>query len=296
MTQPYMFVPAIFLLAAPVAAHWQARSETPSHESQILLRAINHRIVNSRYARIDDFAAKTVGSDFFAIGRDGEWLDREQYISVLREEQEQVEVYYEDVRMHDFGNSALIHAVATIVKQDGSKDHIRYTDVYVRSDVWWRLVASQETILAATSAISQNKGEMFDIVPWNGRDPEGDDASILQILNDQYVDAFRRADVSWYAAHLAPDYVVTSGDGSFDDRAAALADFAIPYFDKNIASFPVDDVKIRRFGDIAIIHAENDYVLKGGRKGVNRYTDIWRKTGNRWQCVSAHITVHKTPQ
>jgi hypothetical protein len=73
---------------------------------------------------------------------------------------------------------------------------------------------------------------------WQGRDPGGDDIAILRTLNENYVNAFREADVAWYDAHLAPDYVVVSGDGSFHDRAAALANFAKPSFATFMKSFP----------------------------------------------------------
>ena len=78
-------------------------------------------------------------------------------------------------------------------------------------------------------------------------------------------------------------------------RVCDLADFAKPYFAEGIAEFPLDKVRIRRFGDVALIHAENAYTLKDGRRGVNRYTDIWAKRGGRWWCVAAHITVYKAP-
>jgi ketosteroid isomerase-like protein len=295
MMQPYLFIPSIFLLANPVSGDWQASAEMPVHVGETLLRVINHRMVSSRYARTDDFAVKTIADDFFAVGDDGAWLDRDGYVRRLGEKKEQAEVYYDDVRVQNFGSYALIHAVATIVSSDASKKHVRYTDAYVRSHSGWQLVASQETILGPDSAIAINMGKAPDIKPSDGPDPQGDDISVLRLLNDRYVDSFRRADVSWYAAHLAPSYVVTSGNGSFDDRAAALTDFGVPYFEKNIASFPVDDVKIRIFGELAIIHAENDYQLKDGRRGISRYTDIWRKVDGRWMCVSAHITVYKSP-
>lgn len=294
--QPYLFIPSMFLLANPVSGTWQANAEMSVHVGDTLLRAINHRMVSSRYARTDDFAVKTIADDFFAIGSDGAWLDREQYVRRLGEKKEQVEVYYDDVRLQNFGSYGLIHAVATIVSSDATKKHVRYTDTYVRGRSGWQLVASQETILGPDSAITPNEGSAPDIKPSYRPDPEGGDLSVLRVLNDRYVDAFRKADVSWYAAHLAPSYFVTSGDGSFDDRAAALTDFGIPYFEKNITSFPVDDVKIRIFGELAIIHAENDYQLKDGRQGTNRYTDIWRKIDGRWMCVSAHITVYRLPR
>jgi ketosteroid isomerase-like protein len=60
-------------------------------------------------------------------------------------------------------------------------------------------------------------------------------------------------------------------------------------------SFPVTNVAIRRFGDVALIHAENPYERTDGRKGANRYTDIWHKRDGRWLCVAAHVTRHKLP-
>ena len=114
-------------------------------------------------------------------------------------------------------------------------------------------------------------------------------------LNEQYVAAFRHADVAWYGAHLAPDYVVVYGDGSLHDRDAALADFAQPYFATHLKSFPVGLPHIRRHGDLAVVRAENDYRRKDGRRGINRYTDLWLERNGRWQCIAAHITVHKPP-
>ena len=62
-----------------------------------------------------------------------------------------------------------------------------------------------------------------------------------------------------------------------------------------MSSFPVDKVTVRRFHHVALIHAENAYQLKDGRKGVSRYTDIWQKRDGRWLCIAAHISVHRAP-
>ena len=83
-------------------------------------------------------------------------------------------------------------------------------------------------------------------------------------------------------------------DGSFHDRGRALEAFAQPGFAASMRSFPVDKVRVRGFGEIALIHAENDFEPKDGRSGINRYTDTWHKQqdGN-WRCVTAHITTFK---
>ena len=286
--------PGFFILQANAATGPGQTSPGCQRETTgRLLRAINHRMVASRFAKDDTFAAMAVADDFFAIGRDGAWLSRDEFIGKGGEAGPPVAVYYDEVRPQIDETSAVIHGVATVVGANGMTRKFRYTDAYVLTGSGWRLVACQDTELAEGVSEAVNRGAAPAHPAWAGPGPKGDDKTVLRMLNDQYVASFREANVGWYDAHLAPDYVVTFGDGSFHDRAAALADFAIPYFADTIASFPVDSVSVRLFGDMAIIHAENDYRLKDGRVGVNRYTDIWRKHGNRWQCLSAHITVHR---
>lgn len=271
----------------------EACSAMERGEADPLLRAVNHRLVVSRFAKGDDFAATIVADDFLAIGQDGAWLGRAEFIAKCRAVGSPVAVSYDEVHPQIDDASAVVHGVATILHADGATRKVRYTDAYVRAGSRWRLVACQDTELADGISATMDKGTAPAHRPWSEPDPAGDDATVLRALNERYVASFREANVGWYDAHLAPDYVVTFSDGSFHDRAAALADFAIPYFADTIASFPVDNVSIRVFADLAIIHAENDYRLKDGRTGINRYTDIWRKRGGRWQCLSAHITVYR---
>lgn len=108
----------------------------------------------------------------------------------------------------------------------------------------------------------------------------------LRAVNHAHVQA-------WYDAHLASDYLVVFGDGSFHDKGSLLAAAAPPV--TSFESFPTTNVAIRRFGDVALIHAENPFARKDGRNGVNRYTDIWHKRDGRWVCIAAHVTRHKLP-
>ena len=189
----------------------------------------------------------------------------------------------------------MLHAVFEALHRDGKVAKTRYTNVFVWNGAAWRLVSAQDTLIKDTVEVRQQTATVPAHAPWPGHDPSGDDLDVLRTLNENYVKAFREADVAWYDAHLAPDYVVASGDGSFHDRSAALANFAKPSFATYMKTFPVDKVTIRRFDDVALIHAENAYELKDGRKGVSRYTDIWQKQNGRWRCIAAHITVHKAP-
>jgi ketosteroid isomerase-like protein len=260
------------------------------------LRSINHRFVDAFVESDHAFMSALVDADFVRTTSKGEWQDRDRFVAEFRRPPGMVGASYDDVHVRVFGDVALVHAVFEALLADGTQRKVRYTDVYRFSGEAWRLVSGQNSVLGDGVPVGLQRGVVPAHEPWTGRDPVGADRDVLLALNASYVNAFREADVGWYDAHLAPDYVVVSSDGSLKDRAAALADFAKPVFATSIRSFPVDKVNVRLFGDIAVIHAENAYELKDGRKAVARYTDIWRRQPDgSWKCIAAHITAHKAP-
>jgi ketosteroid isomerase-like protein len=113
------------------------------------------------------------------------------------------------------------------------------------------------------------------------------DLHILQELNRQYIRSVAEADIGWFKAHLSEDFLNSNPDGSLSDRAAFLAQIAKP---ASISSLQVSDVRIRRMGDVAIIHARTTYHKQDGAAGAGRYTDVWIHQGGGWVCVAAHVT------
>jgi ketosteroid isomerase-like protein len=49
-------------------------------------------------------------------------------------------------------------------------------------------------------------------------------------------------------------------------------------------------VRIRIFGDVALIHARTTYKKPNGEPAAGRYTDVWARQGGGWLCVAAHVT------
>lgn len=275
------------LSAAPVPSDAVAEAQ---------LRAINHRYVNAFVVADYDYMEALTASDFLLMDTKGNWLERPQHLDMMRKPSGAGQVSYDDVRVRLFGSVALLHGVFESVDQQNTVRRVRYTDVYQWDGAGWKLINAQNTHLRDGVVKQQRVGAAPEHGAWQGVDPEGEDKEVLHVLNANYVRAFREADVAWYSAHLASDYVVVNSDGSFDDRAGALAEFAKPVFATHIRSFPVDKVRVRQFDDVALIHAENDYEMKDGRKGINRYTDIWHKQGDgSWKCIAAHITTFKVP-
>jgi uncharacterized protein (TIGR02246 family) len=267
----------------------------PTAIAEAQLRATNHRFVNAFALADYEFMDALTASDFFMIGNNGDWIDCTRHLDAMKKTSVTGGLSYDDVRVRLFGTVALLHGVFEAIAADGSPRRVRYTDVYHWSGSKWLLVSAQNTPLRESVAKYLHRGTTPPFARWQRVDPMGDDLDVARELNEDYVRAFREADVAWYDAHLTPDYVVTSGDGSFNDRAKAIENFARPTFSTNIKSFPVSDVRIRCFDDIAVVHAENAYELKDGREGVNRYTDIWHKQSDgRWKCIAAHITTYRT--
>lgn len=265
-------------------------SVTAASPSEAPLHSLHRRVVELPEAAAlpDD----VVADDFRMLASDGRRVDRAGLPAALPAVADRLV----EARARHFGSTALVQA---LVERPGagssSPQHLRRTDVFARAGTAWRLVATQATRVGEGVPVELQRGAVPPHAPWTGEDPRGDAIDVLRRLNERYVQSFRECDVGWYDAHLAPDYVVTNGDGSFVDRAGALAAFARPVFATRMRRFPVDDVHIRRVGPLALIEAENAYELNDGRTGVSRYTDIWHESGGRWTCVSAHITVVKAP-
>ena len=292
---PSSVIAPLFVFAGLVGGEANAAPVPAPELAEAQLRAINHRFVESFVAAYGEFMDVLTGEDFLQMASDGARQSRAEFVAQMKKPAPLDGATYDDVRVRLFGPVALLHAVFEGLHRDGTVVKVRYTDVYVWNGAAWRLVSVNNTLIKDAAAARQQTGMAPAHAPWRGQDPAGDDLAVLRTLNDNYVKAFREADVAWYDAHLAPDYVVVSGDGSFHDRAAALANFGKPSFATHMKSFPVDKVTIRRFDDVALIHAENAYELKDGRKGVSRYTDIWHKENGLWRCIAAHITAHKAP-
>lgn len=285
------WIAPLFVMAAAGAT----AAPVPSPElAEAQLRAVHQRALQAQWVRADAAFMETLTeAGSMHTGLDGHWNDRAAFLAGTRPALQGAAV--QELRVRLFGPVALLHALVETLPAEGGLQAHRSTEVYRWNGTAWRLVGSQMTPLRAPGARRIHSAAAPAHGGWRGEEPAGEPDAVLHALNESYVNAFRNADVAWYDAHLAPDYVVISGDGALHDRGAALVDFAKPTFAMHIRSFPVDRVQVRRFEHVALISAENAYELKDGRKGINRYTDIWVQGDAGWRCVAAHITVHKAP-
>jgi len=109
---------------------------------------------------------------------------------------------------------------------------------------------------------------------------------LLRELNAHYVRSVAQSDVAWFDANLSADFLNTNPDGSLVDKAGFLKQIAAP---SSVPDLTCEDVRIRVFGDVAIIHARTRFTNAAGGRGEGRYTDIWARHADRWLCVAAHV-------
>ena len=118
-------------------------------------------------------------------------------------------------------------------------------------------------------------------------EPNKSDLRTLQQLNQEYVDAFMNADVEWYRAHLAEDFVCVESDGSVLDKAEFLSNTVKG---PDVVEYKLHEVDVRVYGDAALVRATGVWIREDGSMGMSRYTDVYIRVSSEWKAVSAQIT------
>jgi ketosteroid isomerase-like protein len=123
--------------------------------------------------------------------------------------------------------------------------------------------------------------------PTQSRTPEQAEVDELIALNADYIASVQRGDVRRFEEILADDFLASNPDGSLVNKQQFLAQTARPV---TITALTAHDVRVRMFGEVAIIHAQTSYVTQAGEQRNGRYTDIWAKRDGHWRAVAAHVT------
>jgi len=109
---------------------------------------------------------------------------------------------------------------------------------------------------------------------------------VLTELNHQYVRAIDEAGTAWFEEHLSADFMNMNPDGALLDRTQFLTQVGRG---STVRQLREQHVRIRLLGDFAFIHARTTFTRPDGQPGSGCYTDVWRREGERWACVSAHV-------
>lgn len=114
-----------------------------------------------------------------------------------------------------------------------------------------------------------------------------DDMDVLHDLNENFIRAVGESDAAWFDRNVTSDFLNSNADGSLSDRAQFLTQIAKPC---PVDGLRADDIRIKVFGDAAIIHGRTTFTKPDREPGTGRYTDVYVRKRGRWLCVAAHVT------
>jgi ketosteroid isomerase-like protein len=113
----------------------------------------------------------------------------------------------------------------------------------------------------------------------------------LIALEKSWSDAMVKKDLAFLDQILSDDYLFTDPDGAVSTKAQLLAYHRSG--ESIYASVVTDNVKVRIYGDAAVVIGRNTerYQNKGKDiSGQYQWTDTWVKHAGRWRCVAGHVS------
>ncbi len=110
-------------------------------------------------------------------------------------------------------------------------------------------------------------------------------------LENSWKEAVIRRDAAALQRLYADEYLSTDQEGMVWNKAQDI-DIDTKGVSR-LASYKLDDVKVRLYGDVAVVtgHNSSKGTLHGNAaSGQSRFTDVFVKRDGRWQCVASQAT------
>lgn len=112
----------------------------------------------------------------------------------------------------------------------------------------------------------------------------------IAALEREWMDAWLKRDRETCDRLLGDDFILTSARGALMSKQEWLAGAMGPFVG---VSFDWEDVQVRLFGHVAIVHARTRQCASVGGQdwsGLFLLTDVWVQRNGHWQVVSRHGT------
>ena len=118
------------------------------------------------------------------------------------------------------------------------------------------------------------------------------EAAKIVALEKKWTDAYKHRDISILSSLLAEDFVITVEDGSTYGKSGYITHSADPAVHVDVAE--LSELRVRLHGNTAVVTGA--YHEKGNSNGKpyeyhDRLTDVWMKSGGRWQVIASHYSV-----
>jgi len=121
---------------------------------------------------------------------------------------------------------------------------------------------------------------------------EKSDAAYVRSLELKWTESYKQRQVNILSSLLAEDFVITIEDGSTYSKTGYISHSAESSV--HVAVAEMSDLKVRMHGNAAVITGA--YHERGESDGKayeyhDRFTDVWLKSGGKWQVVASHYSV-----
>jgi len=127
-------------------------------------------------------------------------------------------------------------------------------------------------------------------VPVQAEQPKADsDAAIsqtLQAMEQAWLDAEKNNDAAAFEQIVADDWIAVNPDGKSQTKAERAAEIKAAH----ISSATMGDMKVRVFGDTAVVTGTDDEItMTDGKKSSDHYvwTDVFLKRNGKWLAVAS---------
>ena len=114
---------------------------------------------------------------------------------------------------------------------------------------------------------------------------------IIKQLEEDWAKALVKRDQATIDRITAPDWILTDSTGTLQTKAQADAD--LKSGDLAFESFKINELKVRLYGDTAIVHGletEKSKYKGDNLSGQYRFTDVFMRRDGRWQSVATHFS------
>jgi ketosteroid isomerase-like protein len=121
-------------------------------------------------------------------------------------------------------------------------------------------------------------------------------ATTVRDLELKWTESYKQRKIDILSSLLADDFVITIEDGSTFSKAGYISHSADASVHVEVAE--LSDLKVRVHGDAAVVTGA--YHERGESNGKryeyrDRLTDVWMKSGGKWQVVASHYSVPFKP-
>lgn len=118
------------------------------------------------------------------------------------------------------------------------------------------------------------------------------DAVAVRALELKWTQSYKQRNIDILSSLLSDDFVITIEDGNVYSKAGYISHSADSSVHVEVAE--LSELKVRMHGDTAIVTGA--YHERGESNGKryeyhDRLTDVWMKTGGRWQVMASHYSV-----